>query len=711
MIVEVYGGGSTEVMECPSPKTETLYTVCDMLSRRKRYDSILEYILTSLIRATKSKYGSIAVSRKKSGKYVLKCITNTGSFTCQNGVTCKDVDQCGIFGLAYRKNKVIISNDVGADPRSTKPQLPPGHPIVQKFMAVPITYHAKSIGVLALADADSDYTTVEVSMVVQFSSIIGGLIQKCYLQPRNMDLKSKKEVADVKDHFLATMSHELRTPLNGIVGMVSMLQDAGELNAKQKEYVAILMECSHQLMNLMNNILDFSKISVGCFVLARNPFDIYKAISNAVIIVEGRARSKNLPLVTDIKANIPTLIGDSQRLTQILTNLLSNAIKFTEKGSVTLKVWGDRIKHDSDDVIPKWRVNFEITDTGVGISSHDQENIFTVFHQVRASKDTDFRDMTHVGTGLGLSITKELVKLMGGSIHVSSQGLGHGSVFSFDIIAEEEVSLDHLKNEYSSLFSGTKILVVDDRVEYRLALTSMLFRWGCTPIVVSSGEEALAYLSHDTDFGAVIIDMCMPYMSGIELAQEIRIKYPQLRLIALSSIETTSGRELFDHYMNKPVDQNLLLPVLVNCLTNRGSPRKPISTPLRHTKKTKNDLKILIVEDDKNNAYTLREMLHNLGYNLSKIKTVDNGEKCVRTVKRHSYDVVLMDIVMPVMDGLEATKHIRQLPNPPYIIAVSAAVHNSDKQRCQSVGIDGYLSKPILKDRLDAALQVVIAGI
>lgn len=532
-----------------------------------------------------------------------------------------------------------------------------------------------------------------------------------------------KEVDDVKDTFLATVSHELRTPLNGIVGMITMLSDAGPLNETQQEYLMILMECSRQLMNMMNNILDFSKMVANRLALLRGPMSIAKSVQDAAVMVEGKAKSKGLEFKTDIQNNIPLLIGDSQRLTQIISNLLANAVKFTEKGHVTLKVRGKPVMHRASSgelanaYVKRWKIRFEVEDTGIGVDKSEQNTIFEVFHQ-SPTLDTS---MARGGTGLGLSIARELVLLMGGKISVRSEGVGKGSIFSFYIIAEEEIRIEDLKANHADLVRNARILVVDDRPEYRIQLADILFRWGCKPTVVSSGEEALQYISHNVEFDCIIVDICMKYMSGPELAQNIRgSSAADTPLIAISSIELNKSSDevsLFDVYMNKPIDQNFLFPALLECLVKK----KKLVEGLDHQalggegvvvskKKAKSELRILIAEDDHNNAYTIREMLKYLGFNPKRIKTVENGKMCVDEARRRKYDVVLMDIVMPQMSGIEATKYLRQMNPRPYIIAVSAAVQNSDKQRCQNAGIDSYLPKPVLKEKLLAALSPLITG-
>jgi CheY-like chemotaxis protein len=337
---------------------------------------------------------------------------------------------------------------------------------------------------------------------------------------------------------------------------------------------------------------------------------------------------------------------------------------------------------------------------------------------------------------------------MGGRISVRSEGVnGKGCVFSFSIVLEAEISEFSLSTDTFKVLKKSKILAVDDRPEIRLQLTEMLLKWGCIPFVVPGAEEGLKYIKCGMEFDTIIVDMCMPYMSGTELAQELRRTVPDVPLIGISSIEINSGEKYFDIFLYKPITQNTLFPALLKCLnkrkrsdlkksqsikrsdasgeSHRHLKRSNTSKREKHTEKSKierkesnltvetqhrrkhpKELKILVAEDEKNNAFTLMEMLSNMGF--PNCERVENGKLCIEKVKSELWDVVLMDIRMPIMDGIEATRHIRSSKNPPYIIAISAGVLNSDKERCQTAGIDAYLPKPITKESLKIALEPLI---
>lgn len=707
--------------------------LCNSIKKEENQKSILEIILAEICTITTSCVGTIWVSSPK-------------KIHCKYRNYSSDKDKEFPFDSLIKKfpntnGKVVISNDTLSDARFKRKKVVLKR--VKRNMSLPDTKKSKkssrscslfsysprcvmiiplseNIGQLAiLAASGKKFGSDDLKNIMIFVSLIEKNLRGNTKTNEIDSIKKSKQTNDVKDIFLATVSHELRTPLNGIVGMVTMLRDAGPLNEKQLRYLTILMECSHQLMNMMNNILDFSKMVSNRFVLSRGPLNVEKSIEDSSMMVEGKIKSKSLDFVKNIQKNIPTLLGDEQRLTQIISNLLSNAVKFTERGFIKLTVDAvSQTLENENTILPikKWKVNFEIKDTGIGIPKNEQEKVFDVYHQ---SSNLD-PGMIKNGTGLGLSITKELIKMMNGEIEVVSEGIPNkGTIFKFYIIAEEEIKTSDLNGPHKYIMVGSKVLVVDDRPEYRMQLTDMLFKWGCIPTVVSSGEEALQYISHGEVFDTIIVDICMNYMSGVELGQELRanVKTSSIPLIAISSIDLQQGTELFDVYMNKPIDQNHLLPALIKCLIKNkmikeGKPVGLENIPSSKTiikKAKRKDLKILIAEDDHNNAFTIKEMLIYLGFTAENIEIVENGNKCVKEAKSNKYNVILMDILMPVMNGLEATKHIRQINPRPYIIAVSASVQNSDKQRCQQVGIDTYLTKPVLKEKLNAALIALVS--
>jgi len=700
-----------------------IHTCENLLEENKNYMDVLDGLINNLLNITKSEFGAFLTIKSSRYEKEFLCISFAESSpgTFYAGKNPKSVvfkSTSGIFGYIMKNMINVISDNVLLDPRSKiKDDFPEGHPVVNQFLGIPIVVSGEFNGILCFCNTslENGYTLDMLKYIKNPVKVASLLCKRINNEIDNMNdnINNATSSDAMKDRFLVTMSHEIRTPLNGMMGMVTMLGDAGPLTEKQSEYVINLTECVFQLSNLMNNILDFSKMTSNRFYLLKQPFSLHDVVDDVIKMVEGGAMVKNIEIRKYLpsRSELPNFVGDPQRIIQILSNLLNNAIKFTEKGFVSLKLKPKPIKDDSEPG-KKYNICIEISDTGVGIPQEEQSKIFDVFHQV----STLSTYVSNSGTGLGLSIVRELVRLMGGSITVKSEGIqGRGSTFSFNIILEEEITIDNLSSN-SDLFKGSRILVVDDRSEIRLQLTEMLMKWDCLPFVVASAEEGLKYIKCGMDFKIILVDICMPYMSGVEMAQELKRIVPTTPLIGISSVDLNTGEEYFDVYMFKPVNQNQLFTAMLKCFNKKKpsiahptgifrSKTRSDGTPSRK-QRSKSNLKILIAEDEKHNAFTIKEMLYNLGFR--KYEIVSNGKDCVEKVKKENFDVVLMDIIMPIMDGVEATRHIRSLANPPYIIAISAAVLNSDKERCQSAGIDAYLPKPITKEKLNGALDPLV---
>lgn len=806
MDIEIFDGTLVDKFELKLPLVDatdalcnvSLASTCKNLSEKGIIAvNVLEEILKELTELTLSDFGIICYYDVKSSKILKNLCYHERIEDSLN----KSNDINDILSYVATNHVTVLSNNIAKDPRFGKTStFAP-----KSFLGISINLH--TFLVLGCLKNPKGYDIIEIRRIIPFLKYILPLADDALSKIKDTDTHRITKTSsndELKDKFLAAMSHEIRTPLNGIMGMVTMLSDAGPLNQKQQTYVKTLTECVLHLSNLMNNILDFSKMTSNRFYLLKQPFSIFDAIEDAFKMVEGSALIKGLTLNKKLPNSyaIPKLIGDSQRITQILSNLLGNSVKFTEKGSVTLSVDCVEIldKHNdsASPFVKKVKISFEVCDTGVGVPMDEQQRIFDMFHQ--SSNLTTY--MSSAGTGLGLSISRELVKLMGGNIVVKSEGInGKGSVFSFSIVLEVEISTYSLSSETLKVIKNTRILAVDDRPEIRLQLLEMLSKWGCIPFIAPGAEEGLKYIRCGMKFDAIIIDMCMPYMSGTELAQELRRIVPNIPLIGISSINVDAGEKLFDVFMYKPITQNALFPALLRCLNKKSAKlsvntnslimndtdkvvdnvdkvlddanirvtddanisgerytenhestrkkveRRALSTPheklrrtdvksvgnntLRksikstsknfettkekighddrttsHKKKTPKTLKILVAEDEKNNAFTIMEMLNNLGFGCC--EQVGDGKACIDKVKSEKWDAVLMDIRMPIMDGIEATRHIRAMPEPPYIVAISASVLNSDKERCQTVGINAYLPKPITKEELYTVLEPLL---